>query len=371
MQIIIVSPSLDPAKNVSGISSVAKFVTENNPCHQYIHFELGRKDDEKGGFHRIGSILQKFKEWRRLLRKHPEALVHYNFPMDKQSVIRDAPFMRAALRNGNKMIVHIHGGRFLTSDSISFPFRQILMHIFSWELPFIALSDNEASIISSRFHARDVFCLPNCIDLGDAKLFERSFDNDSNSILTLGYLGRIAKTKGMEYLLQACSQLKLRNIPFRLKVAGAEEINGDFIPLFHEMLGDQFDYCGIVSGERKCQFLRSLDLFVMPTFFEGLPMSLLECMSYGVVPVITPVGSIPTVVTNNMNGLFIKVQDTDSIVDAVASLSANRVRLMNISKNAREYVFAHCNPQSYFLNLNRIYNHTNTETSEGPSHEEI
>ena len=49
MQIIIVSPSLDPTKNVSGVSSVTRFIIENNTSHNYVHFELGRKDGEKGG----------------------------------------------------------------------------------------------------------------------------------------------------------------------------------------------------------------------------------------------------------------------------------------------------------------------------------
>ena len=89
MRVIIVSPSLDPTKNVSGVSSVTKFIIENNPLQDYIHFELGRRDDEKGGIFRIGSILRGFKDWKRLLRKYPDAIVHYNFPLEKPSVIKN------------------------------------------------------------------------------------------------------------------------------------------------------------------------------------------------------------------------------------------------------------------------------------------
>lgn len=44
MQVFIVSPSLDPTKNVSGVSSVTKFIIENNPHCDYIHFELVLRD---------------------------------------------------------------------------------------------------------------------------------------------------------------------------------------------------------------------------------------------------------------------------------------------------------------------------------------
>lgn len=354
MRIIITSPSLDPTKNVSGLSSVTRFIIENNPHHNYIHFELGRKDDEKGGIYRVSSIIRRFKEWKHLLKKYPDAIVHYNFPLEKPSIIRDTPFMNAALKNGNKMVIHIHGGVYLTSKSIPFPFRQILKHVFSWKVPFITLSETETEVLRKRFHAKHVVSLPNCIDLKDAQTFERKYKDDSTP-LTLGYLGRIAKTKGMDYLLQACSILKERHIPFCLKLAGVEEIEGQYLPQFSKVLGNQFVYAGIVSGESKNSFLRSLDVLAMPTFFEGLPMSLLECMSYGVVPVITPVGSIPTVVTDQQNGILIKVKDTPSIVDAITYLHTHRDKLEQMGKLSRNYIYEHFDPNCFIDKLNNIY----------------
>ena len=354
MDVIIVSPSLDPTKNVSGLSAVTRFIIANNPHHNYIHFELGRKDGEKGGIYRVSSIIRRFKEWKHLLKNYPDAIVHYNFPLEKPSIIRDTPFMNAALKNGNKMVIHIHGGVYLTSKSIPFPFRQILKHVFSWKVPFITLSETETETLRKRFHPKHVVSLPNCIDLKDAQTFERKYKDDSTP-LTLGYLGRIAKTKGMDYLLQACSILKERHIPFCLKLAGVEEIEGQYLPQFSKVLGNQFVYSGIVSGESKNSFLRSLDVLAMATFFEGLPMSLLECMSYGAVPVITSVGSIPTVVTDHQNGLFIKTEDAESIVDAITYLHTNRDKLKLMSSAARNDIFEHFTTDSYIDKLNNIY----------------
>ena len=354
MRVIIVSPSLDPTKNVSGLSSVTRFIIENNPHQDYVHFELGRKDGEKGGIHRVNAVIRRFQDWKRLLKTYPDALVHYNFPLEKPSIIRDTPFMRAALKNGNRMVIHIHGGVYLTSESIPFPFRQMLNYVFSWHVPFITLSETEAETLRKRFQAKHVVSLPNCIDLKDAQTFQRKY-KDASTPLTLGYLGRIAKTKGMDYLLQACCLLKELHIPFSLKIAGAEEVEGQYLPQFSRTFGNQFVYSGKVSGDDKKSFLQSLDVLAMPTFFEGLPMSLLECMSYGVVPVVTPVGSIPTIVTDRQNGMLIKVKDTQSIVDAITYLHTHRDKLEQMSKSSRNYIYEHFSPDSYIDKLNNIY----------------
>ena len=354
MRIIITSPSLDPTKNVSGLSSVTRFIIENNPHQDYLHFELGRKDGEKGGIHRVNSVIRRFKDWKRLLKTYPDALVHYNFPLDKLGIARDTPFMRAVLKNGNKMVVHIHGGVYLTSESIPFPFRQVLEYVFSWNVPFITLSETETEILRNRFHAKHVVSLPNCVDLQDSRTYDRKY-KDTSTPLTLGYLGRITKTKGMDYLLQACCMLKESQIPFCLKIAGAEELEGQYLPQFSNQLGNMFVYAGIVSGESKKAFQQSLDVLAMPTFFEGLPISLLECMSYGAVPVITPVGSIPTVVTEGRNGMLVKVKDAQSIVDAIAYLHTHRDRLEQMSKLARNYIYEHFDSDSYIDKLNNIY----------------
>lgn len=357
MDIIITSPSLNPKENVSGISSVTQFIIDNNVKQRYLHFELGKKDKEKGGWHRISALIGKYREWKRMLSLHPEAIIHYNFPLSKASLLRDPWFMRYAWKKKRKMVVHIHGGLFLTATHIPGFLKRIMKYVFRKDLPFIVLSNMEKDILRQRFGAERVEVLPNCVDLSDADEFvHEDLKCSDNQPLRLGYLGRIEPNKGMKELLKACGQLQDENCPFKLVIAGKEQMEGELLPLFKQRLGDKFEYVGLVSGQSKCLFLRSLDIFVLPSYFEGLPMALLETMSYGVTPVVTPVGSIPQVVKDGVNGLFITDHDCDSIVLAIKRLNEHRGLLRKLGNAARETIFNQFCPERYVEKLNLIYN---------------
>jgi len=353
MKVIITSPSLDPNKNVSGISSVTQFIIKNIPQKEYIHFELGKKDNEKGGIYRIKAIIKSLINWNKTLNKYPDAIIHYNFPLSKFSIIRDPLFIMIARLKKRAMIIHLHGGSFLTKTDIPRFYNWILKKVFSLPIPFIVLSDIEKNIIRKKYQPTNIQILPNCIELGDASLFNRNINLENP--LTIGYIGRIAETKGMEYLLETAQILKKRKIPFLLKIAGKEEIEKQYLPDFEKALGNQFIYAGLVSGKTKYIFLKSLDVFILPSFFEGLPMSLLECMSYGTVPLTTNVGSIGKVVKNEFNGLMITPKDANSIVEKFIFLHEHRELLRKYSETAKNTIFSEYNPNIYINKLSSIY----------------
>lgn len=356
MEIIITSPSLNPKQNVSGISSVTQFIIQNNKKINYVHFELGKKDNERGGIYRIGSILKCLFLWWKTLSKYPQAIIHYNFPLSKASILRDPLFIGIARIRKRKMVIHLHGGNFLTAPHIPFYLNILLKKVFALSVPFIVLSELEKKLIKERFNCTDINVLPNCIDLKDAEDFER--EPNVHNPLTIGYLGRIAETKGMDYLLEACIQMKKTGIPFFLKIAGKEEVKDKYIPTFQNELGNHFIYEGVVSGETKNKFLKSLDVFILPSFFEGLPMSLIECMSFGVVPVTTRVGSIGEIINEENNGLFISIRDSQSIIQQISRLNNDRMLLSKLSNHSKEYIIKVFDPLIYIDKLNKIYDKT-------------
>ena len=389
-RVIITAPSLDPAQNVSGVSSVVQFIIEHNRECEYEHFQIGKTDGESGGaLQRLLRTWKRYGEWRTLLAAYAtptatKTIVHYSFPLSAPSILRDPWFMHYALKRGMKMVVHVHGGLFLTAPRIPFILERILKWVFSWDVPFMVLSEGEKEILKNRFGAKRVEVLANCPEGPKGNLNDNLNDNikparsafelasatsDLNPLncsegalepflkeLVLGYLGRIEPNKGMGEMLSAMERLKDEGRKIRLRIAGKEEREGEYLPKFREALGEDFEYCGLVSGERKREFLESLDVFVMPTYFEGLPMSLLETMSYGAVPVVTEVGSIPTVVKDGENGLFVKVKDVNSICNALKKLDEDRELLAQMSEKAQRTIQENFSAEKYVERLNEIYN---------------
>ncbi len=351
MDIIIVSPSLDATQNVSGISSVTQFIINNNPTQKYIHFEQGKKDNEPGGFKRILPLIAKFKEWKKLLKEYSEATIHYNFPLSKASIIRDYPFIKYAQLKRRKIVIHLHGGVYITSEKVPFYLNMMLKNLFRGGMPIVTLSELERRTIEERYNVKNISVLPNCVEIKD-KLPIKEVKEEPISI---GYMGRITKEKGMEYLLEACQALKSEEIKFKLILAGKEDCPNEFIPRYEESLQESFVYVGVVSGNKKEEFINKLDLFILPSFFEGLPMSLLECMANGVVPITTNVGSISDVVVDGENGLFIKVKDSLSIYNAICELNRNREQVAIFSRKAYETIKSKFSPEEYIIQLNNIY----------------
>ena len=354
MKVIITAPSLNSLYNIGGISSVTQFIIVNNPTVDYIHFELGKRDNEKRNIIRIFKLIKDWFKWINCLRNNKDAVIHYNFALSKPSILRDPLFFFPAYWMNRHVIIHVHGGIFLTAPHIPQPFRHILNKVFSRPFSFIVLSEQEKDTIKLKFQAQYITVLPNCIDLKDAELFAKK-ELCENKPITIGYIGRIASTKGMDYLLEACAILKRQHIPFTLKLAGSEEIHNQYIPQFKSALNEQFEYCGIVSGSSKTEFLKSIDVFVLPSYFEGLPISLLECMSYGVVPITTNVGSISEYVQDGQNGIFIKVKDSQAIVEAILKLMQNKNLISEYGKQAKATVFSRLSPGMYIDKLNKLY----------------
>lgn len=353
MEVIIVSPSLDASENVSGISSVVNFILDKNKDINYIHFELGKKDKEKGGIYRLIRTIVRLYKWVIFLFRNRGDIIHYNFPLSKLSIIRDSIFILMAYLCKRKVIIHLHGGSFLMNKATPLIINKILNIIFSLGYPVIVLGAKEEIVIKEKFPIEKVHVLPNCISLDSASLFRREIN--TNRVLNIVYLGRIAESKGINFIFAACKELNKKGVLFKLIFAGEEEYKNQFIPLFQTTFSNEFVYKGVVYGEKKETMLCEADIFLLPSFYEGLPVSLLECMSMGVVPVITNVGSVDFCVTHMKNGIFIKDHDTSDIVSAIELLNKDRNLLYSMSLNAEETIRTKFDPNIYVSELNLIY----------------
>ena len=289
----------------------------------------------------------------RLLHLHPDAVIHYNMPLMGAAVIRDYLLLQVAHKLGNPIVLHVHGGNYMKNRQRPWLIQKLVDEVFSWAKYIIVLSDEEKHILEQDFNVDNVHSLPNCIDLTEARDYKRKFE--AEHALSILYLGRIEKNKGIDYILEAAKKLKADNVPFTLHFAGKEETQDKYIPQFKSELGESFIYHGVVFGKVKSNLLKQCDVFLLPSFYEGLPMSLLETMSFGMVPVVTPVGSIPTVVSDNVNGLYVGVRNSDDIVSTIDHLCKDKALLKRVSSEAQNTIVSLFDDKVYIGQLNYLY----------------
>ena len=102
----------------------------------------------------------------------------------------------------------------------------------------------------------------------------------------------------------------------RLEIGGNKNEEALEEAIRSQELADCVHFNGFVSGDRKKELLNRAEVFVLPSYHEGLPVSILEAMSYGCAIISTPVGGIPEVVREN--GILVRPGDVEGIAAAIA-----------------------------------------------------
>lgn len=352
-EVVIACPSLDLSKNIGGISSVAGFVIKHNNLYHYTHFEIGKYDNEKRSLSYAFRIARIWSKWFFLMIFSNGLLVHFNFALEKRAIIRDSPLILFAQLMKKPLVLHVHGGLYLDKEDIPHWVRYMLEWILGSQKPKIVLSNTEKDTIIRKYNARNVHVLPNSADIGEALNFKKNFG--AKSILTLLYIGRITKAKGIEYIYKALKELKRNMVPFRFILAGNGEDKEEYLDKFSGTFGDDFEYRGVVCGIEKTRLLKESDVFILPSLYEGLPVALLECMAYSIVPLVTDVGSVKSVVEDGKNGIILGMHSFEDISDAIMRFHNDESLLERLGANAQRSIFEKFNPENYINTLNKIY----------------
>ena len=118
------------------------------------------------------------------------------------------------------------------------------------------------------------------------------------------FVGHLYREKGVFELVEAFAELHARRPGLRLSLAGEGREQGRLEERIEELgIADAVDVLGWIAGEAKVDLLRSAACFVLPSYYEGLPLALLEAMLAGAPVVASDVGAIPDVVEHEVHGL--------------------------------------------------------------------
>lgn len=147
-------------------------------------------------------------------------------------------------------------------------------------------------------------------------------------------VGRLTEQKGLTYLLQAWSAVQRRMTDARLLVVGdsqdgRDEYKRGLLKLRDDLgLGESVLFTGVRADVPAV--MQAIDLFAMPSLWEGFGMVFLEAMAAARPIVATRVSAIPEVVDEGVTGILVAPRDSRSLAEAILALLADRERALSM-----------------------------------------
>ena len=259
---------------------------------------------------------------------------------------RSALFISLAKFFKRKVVIHIHGGGFKEyyEKNTSFVHKNLLKCD-----TIIALTEYWKEFFKG-LGFKNVIVVPNIVD--SPIIQEKKYHDDKVHIL---YLGLITKAKGIYDLLDVINEHKVEfDGKITLHIGG----NGETITLQNIIkehgLSNIVKFEGWVSGEKKLELLNNTDVFILPSYTEGLPISILEAMSYKLPVISTPVGGIPEVVKDEENGFLITPGDKKALYNTIIKLATDKEQRMSMGELSYKKVQPHF-PENVSARLENIY----------------
>jgi glycosyltransferase involved in cell wall biosynthesis len=347
MKILMLGESLD---RQGGIVSVEKLILEQaTPDMAFKHIPTLPKGSSVKKVAVFGqAIVELF--WRLLQREADLVHIHVS---ERGSAFRQAITTLIVMLFRKPVIMHTHSSDFHSFYSkLPQGIKQWMSWVFGNCTRFIVLSESWKKYYVENLGVKPerVVVLPNPVKI-PAKVPQR-LDSEKVSFV---FLGRIGQRKGAFDLINAFAslpdELKTRA---RLTIAGDGEGEKARSLLKSLNLTDYITILDWVNQEQRDAMLAKADAFVLPSYNEGLPMAVLEAMSWSLPIITTPVGGIPEVVTHTKNGLLVTPGNIQQLSEAMQSLIEDEKLRFSLGTAARTSVIP-LDVKDYFGSLKHVY----------------
>ena len=277
--------------------------------------------------HRYGSAWTKLTAavggwWRvaRALRKLDAPLLHVQMA-SRASFWRKSIVCLMARAAGRPYLVHLHGGEFgQFYHEESGPLRRrYIRYVLANAALVIAVSEIWRERLLKICPAAHVEVLTNAVKLPDLRQ-RRAGLVAADGAQTVLFLGDVNHSKGAFDLLRAFARMSPSFPHLRLVFGGVGEL-AEIRRLAQELgVAAQVECLGWLDAAHKQSEFATATVFALPSYAEGMPMALLEALSWEIPAIATPVGGIPQVVATGRNGLLIAAGDIDGLAAAMTRL---------------------------------------------------
>ena len=105
-----------------------------------------------------------------------------------------------------------------------------------------------------------------------------------------------------------------------------------------QKLPDCVTWLGWIAGEEKRKYLEECDIFVLPSYFEGQSVALLEAMAYGCAVVASETGGIPYMVSDSQTGILVTPKEEEGLMQGIEKVLEDPKLCRRLGENARRRI---------------------------------
>lgn len=354
--VLILGPALGA---MSGVSThlrmlLASPLTESFALH---HFQVGSEGRTEGIAARLARIVSSPFALAATLRALRTEVVHLNTSMNS-ALWRDLVYALVARACGARVLCQVHGGQLphqvFPRSGVA---RRLLRRALALPDALAVLARTELDAYRSFVPGQTVVVAANAVDCPAAAT--RSPQPALAGIdrpLRLVFIGRLTREKGLHELLRGLAAVRDRGTKAVLAVAGSGAYEPRLRLLATQLrLSGAVVFLGPVFGKQKTRLLAAADVFVLPSYGEGLPYAMLEAMALGVPVIATPVGAIRDVVVDGVHGLLVAPREPRAIAQAIEKLAADRHRLAKMGAACRARIASAYSIEHLVRNFASLY----------------
>ncbi|MDN7244583.1 glycosyltransferase family 4 protein [Planococcus shenhongbingii] len=309
---------------------------------------------EKGDFYNLlffGKSLVQILFY--LIWKNPR-IVHMHMS-ERGSFIRKYIIFNLAKTFRKKVIVHTHGAEFKEYYLNASPFiKKRISHLLRNADKVIVLGDSWAKTLEEIEPKINIAVLLNSVPI---PIVEKA--SSEKTTFTILFLAVLIQRKGIMDLIEASvpviREAHRQNKHIVFEIAG----DGELMELTKQQVArhgvkSSFQFHGWVGEQQKIELLKKADLFVLPSYNEGLPVSILEALSYGIPVISTRVGSINEAVKEEENGYLIEPGDINALAEKMLAImcSSDSYHMRLASRKLAEEKFS---DEQYFRKMENLY----------------
>ncbi|GAA0872762.1 hypothetical protein GCM10009117_19090 [Gangjinia marincola] len=249
-----------------------------------------------------------------------------------------------------KVVYHIHGGKYpIFYQNSGFLVKNAVSHMINSCHGLIVLSQEWKEYFEKEFSNQNIYILNNPIIRGTPR--PKNFDQKKNLL----FLGTINQDKGIFDLIRAIALLENEiKEDIQLIIGGRGEEKKLLQEIEELGVSKIVSFKGWINHMQKSDLYQKSHIMILPSYHEGLPISLLEAMNYELPLIATQIGGIPQILKPSFNGIFIRPGDVHAIKEAILSYVKTPKKIIDHGHNSKQLVEPYY-VENVLNKLNKIY----------------